>query len=144
MKNNYSFEESLKHHKPFTFEMPDEIERGDQCEYARHFATWAKKTCQKAVQEPSLISLNRAMLLLIKKYFEWRESVPPKHRHQIGETGHVCIFHILERAYHRLKVEELALTPPMLFEPVQPPAPVYVTKKYELSFPLGEIEDEED
>src|SRR5689334_4244347 len=120
MKRYQFFEELVQQHDQFTFERPDELEQGELCAYARSFASWVKQTCQSALNPPSALSINQAMLLLLKKYFEWRDAVPHAHRNRAGNTGHVCVYHIFDRGYHRLRVAELVLTPPILVQPPQP------------------------
>lgn len=141
MKSNSILEEYLLHQEEFKFKLPDEVERGDLCAYAKHFATWAKKTYQSAAKQPTIISINQDMLLLLKQYFEWREAVPKAHRDHINGRSHICIFHIFERTYYQLKVLELSLSRPMLFLPPQP-AP-QVTKIYKFEVPIGEAEQDE-
>jgi hypothetical protein len=109
-----------------------------QCIYAQRFAPWADGLVQDEMQEPTPIGINQKMLLLTKKYFDWRAAVPKSHRERIGERSHVCIFHIFERTYHRLRVLELSLTPPMLFLP--PPAPLPAPVVHSIAgITLGEV-----
>jgi hypothetical protein len=131
----------------FKFELPEEEE--ELCTYAQHFALWAEELYQEEVEAPSHVGINQKMLMLLKKYFEWRTVVPKMHRDRIGERGHVCIFHILERSYHRLKVLELTLAPPMLFLPQPSPAatpaltlPARLERALE-EYTIGEILGEE-
>jgi hypothetical protein len=88
-----------------------------QCVYARKFSEWAGQLCVKAAQEADIVSVNQAKVLLLDKYFEWRNAVPKSHRNRLGDNGHSCIFQAFGEAYERLKVVELSLTPPMLFLP---------------------------
>ena len=97
------------------FDVPEE--QADECIYARHFGAWAAALCQDELRNPTHIGINQKMLLLTKKYFEWRATVPKAHRDRIGERSHTCIFHVFERVYHELMALELSLTPPMLFLP---------------------------
>ena len=107
--------------------LPRSEKKEQQCIYAQRFAPWADGLVQDEMRDPTPVGINQKMLLLTKKYFEWRAEVPKAHRDRIGERSHICIFHIFERTYHRLRVLELSLTPPMLFlppPPSLPPAPV--------------------
>jgi hypothetical protein len=88
--------ETLWHSTDFQLELPEEQE--DVCIYAQRFAASIEPACRDAIANPDHISINQAMLLVLKKYFEWRFSVPKSHHNRIGEHGHVCIFHIFERA----------------------------------------------
>jgi hypothetical protein len=74
--------------------------------------------------DKGIVAVNQAYVRLITKYFDWRSAVPKAHRNRIGETGHTCIFHVFERAYHQLRVIELTVTSqPLLFLPPEPPPP---------------------
>ncbi len=87
------------------------------------------------------MGINQRMLLLTKQYFEWRTVVPKSHKDRIGERSHVCIFHIFERSYHRLKVLELSLNPALLYLPSPPSAPVQVIQEVSGVY-LGEFLDD--
>jgi len=138
------FDHLWQQQREFQFAMPGGND--ERCIYAQHFATWADTLYQEEVSGPTHIGINQKMLLLTKRFFEWRASVPKAHRDRISGRGHICIFHIFERTFHRLRVLELSLTPPMLFlPPPPPPPPAQVTKVYKFdSFPIGEVEDDED
>lgn len=127
------------------FQFGQAAEKEARCIYAQHFGTWADALYQEEVPAPTHVGINQKMLLLTKRYFEWRAAVPKAHRDRISERSHICIFPIFERTFHRLKVLELSLTPPMLFLPPPPPAPpAKVTKVYQFdSFPIGEVETDE-
>jgi hypothetical protein len=92
-----------------------------QCVYARKLSEWATQLCIKVAQEPDIVSVNQAKVLLLDKYFEWRNAAPRSHRNRLGDNGHSCIFQAFGEAYERLKVVELSLTPPMLFLPSTSP-----------------------
>lgn len=122
-------------------------ETRQRCIYAQHFESWATALYQDEVTAPTLMGINQKILLLTKKYFEWRAVVPKAHRNHIGERSHTCIFSVFEQVFHQLKVLELSLNPPLLLPaPPPPPAPIQITKRYELTnFPIGEVvEDEEE
>jgi len=93
------------------------------CPYARRFAKWSASLIESS-QQPSVVIVNQAKILLIDKYFEWRIHVPKSHRNHIGSGGHRCIYHVFEQTYEKLKLIELALTPPLLFLPPPPSPPV--------------------
>ncbi len=137
-----TFDNYWRQQQEFQFTKPQVKE--DHCIYAQHFAAWADALYQEETQAPTHIGINQKMLLLMKKYFEWRAVVPKAHRDRVGERSHVCIFHIFERMFNRLKVLELSLAPPMLFLPPPPQLPpMQVTKVYKLDhFPIGEVEEE--
>lgn len=118
-------------------------EQEETCIYAQHFERWAAPFYQEEARRPSLLGINQKMLLLTKKYFEFRAAVPRSHRDRIGERSHVCIFHIFERYYQRFKVLELGLAPPMLFLPPPPPAPPPPPPTL-MGITLGEIVGEEE
>ena len=69
---------------------------------------------------PSERTLAQAKVLTLDKYFEWRHFVSPKHRGTGGKGGHICIFHIFEQAYEKIKQAELALAPPKVVESLPP------------------------
>lgn len=126
----------------FQLETPEKQE--ESCIYARRFAEVIEPLCRDAIANPDHISINQAMLLLLKKYFEWRSSVPRNHRNRMSEQGHVCLFHIFERAYQHLKILELSLAPPMLYLPQPPPAPLPPPPPPQIAgITLGELVDEE-
>ena len=104
------------------FTMPEE--KRPICVYAQKFAEFAEPLCADAVQNASLVTVNQAKLLLLDKYWEWYRVVPMRHRSLNGPNSrHTCIFGVFEAAYNRLKLIELALTPPMLFIPEPLPLP---------------------
>lgn len=113
-------------------------EEREKCYYAARFLEWAETLCSE--NGWSVVAVNQAKVLLIDKYFEWRNSVPKTHRDRTGERGHFCIFHVFEHAYRKLRLKELSMTPPMLFvpevkaEPRMRPIPALF---------LGEVVDEE-
>ena len=120
------------------FSLPEAQE--DLCTYAQHFGVWAEGLYLEEVERPTHIGVNQKMLLLTKKYFEWRAVAPKAHRDRIGERSHICIFHIFERFFFRLKVLELSLTPPMLFlPPPPPPPPPPPTAPMLMGITLGEV-----
>ena len=141
-----AFDDLWQQQQEFQFALPAGKE--ERCIYAQHFAAWAETLYQEEVQAPTHIGINQKMLLLTKKYFEWRAAVPKAHRDRISERGHVCLFPIFERTFHRLKVLELSLAPEMLFLPApSPPPPTKVTKVYKIdkfSFPIGEVEEDDE
>lgn len=92
------------------------------CDYAAEFSEWADELCS-VIDDPDVVAVNQAKVLLMDKYFEWRSIVPKNHRNKTSPVGHLCIFHVFEKAYILLKVAELSLTPPMLFLPPPPPPP---------------------
>lgn|GEM_PF-3873397 len=133
--------EGLWHRHEFELPPPEE-EQPNLCVYARKFNTWAEELCVGAIQTPTVVSINQAKVLLLDKYMEWRSFVPKRHRLYTG-NAHICIFHVFEGAYDRLKVVELSLTPPMLFipEPPPPPLPPAGPEPVRGVF-IGELEDE--
>jgi hypothetical protein len=142
MKAKASLEELLQRHDQLqlTFHLLETVE--DCCEYAKHFHAWTKQVCEQASRSGDLVQLNQAKVRLLDRYFEWRVVVPKSHRNRTAEHGHLCVFHIFERAYQSLKIAELSLTGPLLFLP--PPPPTTVIKQYRLdSFPIGEVVEEE-
>jgi len=115
-----SFETLWHRHDDFQFGEPEP----NLCPYAQRFSTWAEELLTGLAGERNVVSVNQSKVLLLDKYFEWRSAVPKSHRYHLGRAnGHVCIFHVFETAYERLKVLELSLTPPLLFLPAPPPPP---------------------
>src|SRR3990172_4786725 len=104
------------------FELPGPTMGPLQCRYAQEFSGWTEDLLE-FVEEPSVVSVNQAKVLLLDKYFEWRRFVPQSHRRRLGNTGHCCIYQVFASTYDRLKLVELSLTPPMLFLPPPPPPP---------------------
>jgi hypothetical protein len=91
----------------------------DLCPYAEEFLEWAEALCDEHCR--TLIKIAQAKVLLLDKYYDWRDYVHRSHRFHTGEQGHFCIFHVLDYAYRRLRLAELSLTGPMLFVPKPPP-----------------------
>ena len=116
------------------FEVPQDAIRW--CPYARKFAKWAA-TLVETSNQPRLVAVNQAKVLLLDKYFEWRSYVPKGHRNHVGAGGHRCIYQVLEQTYEKLKVIELSLTPPLLFLPPPPPPPPQIAGIF-----LGGLEDQ--
>lgn len=119
-------------------------EKEEICIHAEHFLSWAEALYRDEISAPTIIGINQKMLLLTKKYFEWRAVVPKSHRDRIGERSHVCIFHIFERIFYQLKALELAMHPPMLFLPSPPPPPALPVLPTITGITLGEIMGEEE
>jgi hypothetical protein len=117
-------------------EEPEEQEQ--LCEHAQKFAHWTETLCAKAEARKDKIALNHAFVLLLLQYFAWRNAVPKTHRDHISEQGHVCIFHIFDRAYQRLHELHLTLEPILTSYPAQPPAPQMIEVTH---MTLGEVLD---
>ncbi len=98
-----------------------EEERPILCRFAVAFQPWAETLVRPILQQPTLVGINQAKILLLDKYFEWRNIAPKGHRDKVSGAGHTCLWHVFEAAYTRLKEAELSLTPPMLFVPAPPP-----------------------
>jgi hypothetical protein len=92
------------------------------CRYAQAFSDWVAQALDVS-QDPNVIVVNQAKLLLVDKYFEFYSVVPKRHRKHLGDRGHTCIFQVFLHVYQQLKALELSLTPPMLFLPPPPPPP---------------------
>lgn len=124
-------------------ELPaEQADPEDICVYAAKFSEWTTALCANVTQAPSIVGVNQSKVLLLDKYFEWRNAVPRSHRNRVGKLGHVCLFHMFERAYEHLKVIELALTPPLLFLPSPPPPPPPAPPPPEIAgIFIGELEN---
>lgn len=92
----------------------------DKCFYAQGFAAWVEQLVT-GIHGPNVVLVNQAKILLMDKFFEWHRFVPKSHRLRHGLRGHTCIFQVFETGYERLKIIELALTPPLLFLPNNEP-----------------------
>lgn len=90
------------------------------CEFARSFMGWGDQLFNDK-KEYTLISINQAKIHLIDKFFEWYWYLPRSHRIRLNPKRHICIFQVLVTLYQRLKVIELAITPPLMFVPPEPP-----------------------
>ena len=62
------------------FAVPEEAIKW--CPYARKFAEWAA-TLISTSEQPNLIEVNQAKVLLLDRYFEWRSHVPKSHRSRV-------------------------------------------------------------
>ncbi len=140
----------LWHRNDNDFELPTQSgqEGPSLCVYARKFSGWAEELCAGATEDHTLIGINQAKVQLLDKFFEWRTFAPKRHRNYTasnanGPTGHICIFHVFQAVYERLKVLELSLTPPMLFLPTPPPPPASPPPPPQIAGVfIGELEDE--
>lgn len=94
-----------------------EEERPPLCRFAAEFQPWAEALLSNTLGKRSMIGINQAKLLLLDKYFEWRNVAPRGHRDKMSTTGHCCLWHVFEAAYNRLREAELTLTPPILDTP---------------------------
>jgi hypothetical protein len=115
--NSRAFFESL-----WTEPMTAEEEQPSLCRFSVPFQQWAETLITPVLQRPTHVGINQAKILLLDKYFEWRNVAPRAHRDKVNTAGHTCLWHVFEAAYNRLKEAELSLTPPMLFVPPPPPA----------------------
>jgi len=111
------------------------------CRHARAFSDWADWATQVLGlnNNPNIVAVNQAKVLLVDKYFEWYSVVPKRHRHRLGNRGHTCIFQVFLQVYQQLKALELSLTPPMLFLPSPPPPPPQIAGIF-----IGEVIGEEE
>lgn len=93
------------------------------CRFAQEFSLWGQELVREPVMNPSHVTINQARLTITRKYREWRNIVPKAHRNRIGETGHICIFHVWDECMRALEAAELTLAPPQLYlpEPVKKP-----------------------
>ena len=90
------------------------------CKFSVAFNKWSDTLCQ-FTEDSTLISINQAKVILLDKYFDLRRFVNKKHRDRIGSRGHVCIFHVFEQTYIRLRAAELSLSGPLILYPPDPP-----------------------
>ena len=99
-----------------------EPEEDTICIYALRFQEWVERLL-RVLENPEVVLINQAKVLLTDKFFDWQRFVPQSHRQRLGIHGHTCVFQVFEAAYEKLRFVELNLTPPMLFLPQPPPAP---------------------
>lgn len=112
------------------------------CPLAASFAAWANELVDRILGEPDVVAINQAKVLLVDRFFEYRNYAPKKHR-VISNSGggHICIFQVFEEHYERLKAVELALTPPLLFLPEPPRELVTAEPPVQIAgIFLGEVE----
>lgn len=99
------------------------------CHDAGHFDDFAEVLRHAAYEDTALpgtaglVSVNQKKLQLLDKYFEYRNFVSKSHRDYRG-NHHICLWHVFEEYYNKLKVIELSITPPMLYIPLPPPPPL--------------------
>lgn len=117
---------ALFHRNDEDYELPPPAPEGPNfCPYAKQFAQWVEPLCEEALRNPTHVTINQAKVRALDKFREWRTFVPKKHRAYTGNQ-HLCIFHVFQAAYERLRTAELSLSPPMLFippPPLPPPPP---------------------
>jgi hypothetical protein len=139
------FEEIWRQRQASPVEAPEAV-ADPRCIYNRLFEASIQPVCQKALQHPSVIAINQALLVIFLTYMAYREAIPKSHRNHIGDKGHQCIFHLLERTFFSLKgTGLLVLSGEALFELPTPPQPVtIINKRYYDGFSLGETEQEDE
>jgi len=113
------------------------------CEYAQSFLDWGNQLLSKTKKQ-TVVSINQVKILLLDKFFEWYRYVPRSHRLKMGQRGHICIFQVLVSLYAQLKVIELEITPPMVFEPPPPPPMKILPRPSLAGIVLGEDTDEDE
>jgi len=97
------------------------------CPFADLLASWAGPVVSDAEQKQDLMIILQAKLLLLDKFFSIRACAPKVHRFKMVDTGHVCIWNRFEEFYNRLRIAEMALTPPLFFASLpSPPQPQQV------------------
>lgn len=99
-----------------------EPEEDTICIFALRFQEWVDRLL-RVLENPEVVLINQAKVLLTDKFFDWQRFVPQSHRQRLGIHGHTCVFQVFEDAYEKLRFVELNLTPPMLFLPHDPPKP---------------------
>ena len=124
MDLNTSFEQIWQSTTDFEFILPEP--EPNWCSYARAFAQWSDQLRQATETDPQIdvLAVNRAMLILTRQYFKWRNAVPKLHRDCLGSSSHVCVYTVFVQTHERLQALELTLTPPLLFKPVSSPPPL--------------------
>jgi hypothetical protein len=95
----------------------------DLCESADLFFDWTDELCDAAAKPESVVAVNQALVLLVNRYFTWRDSLPKRHRSKSGRLKHACVDEVFEIAYRRLRKIELTLSPPPLAVPPRPVLP---------------------
>jgi hypothetical protein len=111
------------------------------CPFGRKFSDWAKALCSGVHDDANIAAINRAKVLLLDKYFDWRSVVPKTHRHHAGVSGHQCILHVLIESYEFLRALELSLTPPAQFFPAPSSLPEALPPPQIAGIFIGEIDE---
>ena len=107
------------------------------CAFAKQFQNWVDTTFGEVLQEGDFTSLVQCKLFLLDRYFQFRASMPRRHRAPSpGRSGHTCIFEVFEASYNQLRFLELSLAPP----PFARPAPHVRMPSPASSVLVGEIE----
>lgn len=117
MSASPNLEELVRQHDALTLQREEVVEEEEQCIYAQQYDAYLRIACQDALNNPTHLVLNECYLEMFKKFMEWRTVVPKSHRNRIGEKGHRCLFHVLEKYYQLLRLKELALPSPKLWLP---------------------------
>lgn len=99
-------------------EIPEESDH-TICVYALSFQKWIDELA-KMLENLNEVAVNQAKILLTDKYFDWERIVPQSHRQRLGVHGHTCIYQVFKKAYENLRVVELSLTPPPIYNSPQP------------------------
>ncbi len=85
----------------------------DACVFAVQLQAWIDATFERSLDALDLVSINHSKLFLLDRFFQFRASLPRRHRPSSGgRNGHTCIFEVFEAAYNHLRVLELSLAPP--------------------------------
>lgn len=119
------------------------------CAYAEQFNAWIERLLVTVAQDKDkpnyegLVAVHKAKLLLLDKYFEWRNFVPKAHRYRLSTQGHRCLYSVFEDGYNQLRLIELSLTPPLLVTSAVPTYPRLPPPVYQIAgITLGEMEEE--
>jgi hypothetical protein len=95
-------------------DQPVVLDTPKTCQDAQQFHQWVLDNIFTPLPRdaPSLGQLDRAELLLQRKYHEWRLALPREHRDYVSKTktGHRCLYRIYVECYEQLR--ELRLTRP--------------------------------
>jgi hypothetical protein len=123
----------------------DPPEVSDLCVHAELFMAWSGDLVQAAIDREDPVAINQAKIFLVDRYFGWLDSIPKRHRSLTGRYGHVCVAHVFEGMYRRLRAVELDLRPPPLaIAPPPPPQIIREEPRRRLDGMLiGDIDDDE-
>ena len=62
------------------------------CSFAASFSEWADALLDRTLNDPDVVAINQAKVLLLDRFFDYQNYVPRKHRTGGNPNGgHTCI-----------------------------------------------------
>jgi hypothetical protein len=128
------------------FTLPGPDTKPKLCPTAEGFAAVCETLVQEIGTSPTDVKVNLALLTLQGKFFACLAKAPADCLKHLNSDKVRCIFQLYHETYDTLWAIDLKLRPPRFQEPPPPPPPPNkVVKVYKIdSFPIGEVDEDED